>query len=68
MLERFALLYYLDPYSEMLTILLPRSLYAQTLRAYRYRLFLASARLTANGLWTPLHAQLDERLLRKWRK
>ncbi len=68
MLERFPLLYYLDPDTEMLTILLPRSLHAQTLRAYRYRLPLAQARLTSEGLWTPLHAQLDERLLRKRRK
>lgn len=68
MLETFPMLYYLDPYSEMLTILLPRSWHAQTLRAYRYRLPLALARLTPDGLWTPLHAQLDEKTLRKRRK
>lgn len=67
MLEVFTMLYYLDPYVEMLTILLPRSWHAQTLRAYRYRLPLALARLTPNGLWTPLHAQLDEKTLRKRR-
>ncbi len=68
MLETFPMLYYLDPYSKMLTILLPRSWHAQTLRAYRYRLPLAACRLSPSGLWTPLHAQLDEKILRKRRR
>ncbi|PJF35015.1 MAG: hypothetical protein CUN49_12730 [Candidatus Thermofonsia Clade 1 bacterium] len=68
MLEAFPLLYYLDPYSQMLTILVPRSWQAQTLRAYRYRLPLSLCQLRPNGLWTPLHNQLGEKLLRNRRK
>ncbi len=58
MLEVFPLLYYLDPLDGMLTILVPRSLHATTLRAYRYRLPLSDCQLRAEGLWTPLHPLL----------
>ncbi len=47
-------LIYLDPETEMLTILLARSLSANTLRAYSYRLPLSAAELRGAALWTPL--------------
>jgi len=68
MLEIFPMLYFLDPLSKMLTILLPRSWHAQTLRAYRYRVPLSDCQLRPSGLWTPLHAQLDEKTLRNRRR
>jgi hypothetical protein len=53
-------LVYLDPETEMLTILLARSLIANTLRAYRYRLPLATAELRGTSLWTPLDPLLTD--------
>jgi len=53
-------LIYLDAESEMLTLLLMRSLAGNTLRAYRYVLPLASAELRAGNLWTPLEPLLAE--------
>ncbi len=52
-------LIYLDPETEMLTILLARGLHANTLRAYRYMLPLAAAELRSDGLWTPLEPLLS---------
>ncbi len=53
-------LVYLDPETEMLTLLLARSLSGNTVRAYRYRLALASAELRSGRLWTPLDPFLED--------
>ena len=53
-------LYYLDPDSGLLTILLVRSLHGNTLRAYRYRLPLTACALRNGCLWTPLDPLLDD--------
>jgi hypothetical protein len=53
-------LYYLDPDSGLLTILLARDLHGNTLRAYRYRLPLADCILREGSLWTPLEPLLDD--------
>ncbi|HLY24808.1 MAG TPA: hypothetical protein VKQ72_00620, partial [Aggregatilineales bacterium] len=47
-------LLYLDPDNAMLTILVGRDLHGNTLRAYRYRLPLASCSLRDGQLVTPL--------------
>jgi hypothetical protein len=47
-------LYYLDPDTEQLTILVIRSLSGNTVRAYRYQLPLSVAELRDGALWTPL--------------
>jgi hypothetical protein len=53
-------LYYLDPESAVLTILVPRDLHGNTLRAYRYRLPLSVCALRNGRLWTPLDPLLDD--------
>jgi Competence protein CoiA-like family len=53
-------LYYLDPDSALLTILLARNLHGNTLRAYCYRVPLAGCSLRAGKLWTPLDPLLDD--------
>ncbi|MCC7450330.1 MAG: hypothetical protein IT324_23125 [Anaerolineae bacterium] len=53
-------LYYLDPDSGLLTILLVRSLHGNTLRAYRYRVPLSDCALHDGRLWTPLDPLLDD--------
>ena len=53
-------LYYLDPDSALLTILLARDLHGNTLRAYRYCVPLAGCALRAGKLWTPLDPLLDD--------
>lgn len=53
-------LYYLDPDTGLLTILLARSLHGNTLRAYRYRVPLADCGLQNGRLWTPLDPLLDD--------
>ena len=53
-------LYYLDPDSALLTILLARDLHGNTLRAYRYVVPLAGCALRAGQLWTPLDPLLDD--------
>jgi Competence protein CoiA-like family len=54
------MLYYLDPDSSDLTILLARSLQGNTLRAYRYRIPLMSCALRDGRMWTPLDPLLDD--------
>jgi competence protein CoiA len=54
------MLYYLDPDSADLTLLLTRSLQVNTLRAYRYRFPLSACELRAGRLWTPLDPLLDD--------
>jgi Competence protein CoiA-like family len=54
------MLYYLDPDSANLTILLLRTLQNNTLRAYHYRLPLSVCELRDGQLWTPLDPLLDE--------
>lgn len=53
-------LYYLDPDSGLLTILLARDLHGNTLRAYRYLLPLADCALRDGTLWTPLDPLLED--------
>jgi hypothetical protein len=53
-------LVYLDPETEQLTFLLPRSASANTLRAYRYVVPLAEAELREGQLWTPLEDLLQD--------
>ena len=53
-------LYYLDPETGLLTILLTRDLHGNTLRAYRYRVALADCTLRDGHLWTPLEPLLDD--------
>ncbi|MEP7285144.1 MAG: competence protein CoiA family protein [Chloroflexota bacterium] len=53
-------LYYLDPDSSLLTILLARDLHRNTLRAYRYRLPLSACLLRDGQLWTPLDPLLED--------
>jgi hypothetical protein len=61
-------LHYLDPETGDLTVLLVRSLQANTVRAYRYRLLLAACALRDGRLWTPLDPLLVEyrRYLAEW--
>ncbi len=54
------MLYFLDPDSANLTVLLTRSLQGNTLRAYRYRLALSVCALREGRLWTPLDPLLDD--------
>ncbi len=54
MLEVFPRLYYLDPTSGLLTLLLPRQRMNTLLRAFRYQLPLTVCRLREGRLWTPL--------------
>ncbi len=54
------MLYYLDPESGDLTILLKRSLQGNTLRAYHYRLKLFDCLLRDGRLWTPLEPMLGD--------
>lgn len=54
MLEVFPRLYYLDPNSGLLTLLLPRQKMNSLLRAFRYQLPLTACRLHEGRLWTPL--------------
>jgi hypothetical protein len=54
------MLYYLDPETAMLTILLMRDLHGNTLRAYRYQLPLADCALRDGRLWTPLDPLLAD--------
>jgi hypothetical protein len=53
-------LVYLDPETELLTILLSRLVSANTLRAYRYVVPMAEAELRDGALWTPLETLLQE--------
>jgi len=53
-------LLYLDPDNAMLTILVGRDLHGNTLRAYRYRLPLASCSLRSGQLVTPLDPLLAD--------
>lgn len=55
-------LVYLDPETEQITILFPRSVSANTLRAYRYVVPLAEAELRDGLLWTPLEPLLQDYL------
>jgi hypothetical protein len=55
-------LIYLDPETEIMTILFPRSVSANTLRAYRYVVPLAEAELRDGLLWTPLEPLLQDYL------
>lgn len=64
MLRVGPMLYYLDPDSEDVTILLGRDLaedleHRQAVRAYHYRLPLAACELRDGKLWTPLEPLLD---------
>jgi hypothetical protein len=62
---RLPLLYYLDPETSNLTILLAREVHHNTLRAYRYRFPLAGCALRAGQLWTPLDPLLEDYRRRK---
>ncbi len=53
-------LYYLDPDTGTVTILLVRGLHGNTIRAYRYRLPLTACELRAGQLWTPLDPLLGD--------
>jgi len=53
-------LVYLDPETELLTILLTRMLSGNTVRAYRYVVPLSLAELRSGLLWTPLDPLLIE--------
>ena len=54
------MLYYLDPETGNLTILVVRDLHGNTLRAYRYKLPLADCTLRDGRFLTPLDPLLDE--------
>jgi hypothetical protein len=54
------MLYYLDPDTGDLTVLLKRDLQGNTLRAYRYQIHLDSCELRDGKLWTPLDPLLDD--------
>ncbi len=53
-------LIYLDPETELLTLLLVRSVHGNTARAYHYQLPLSSAALRNGTLWTPLEPLLAD--------
>lgn len=53
------LLHYLDPDTQIVTLLVKRTLHANTLRAYHYRFPLTACDLRDGKLLTPLSAALD---------
>ncbi len=61
--NRLPILYYLDPDTAWLTILLAREVRHSTLRAYRYRVRLVDCALRDGWLWTPLDPLLDRNTL-----
>jgi hypothetical protein len=56
----YSQLYYLDPESADLTILVPRDLHGNTIRAYRYKMPLSLCLLRDGQLWTPLDPLLED--------
>jgi hypothetical protein len=53
-------LYFLNPETGILTILLVKGVQGNTTRAYRYQLLLSACALRNGKLWTPLDPLLDE--------
>jgi hypothetical protein len=53
-------LYYLDPDSGMVTLLLSRGVQHNTLRAYRYRFPLQACELRGGAVWSPLEPRLED--------